>query len=425
MTEADRQDNPFPTHTLANGLRIVAQPMHGVESLAVGFCVATGARDEREDQSGISHFVDGLAFQGTARRDVRELTEAFEDLGARHDASAGTELFWYTAQALARHLDTVVPLMAEVVRQPRFDKDEAEKVRDRQLQELAALEDEPMHKVLDVLQHEFFHGHPYGNNSLGTEATVRGLSVDALRAFWSATHLPNNTIFAAAGKLDFDSLVKAVEAACGNWTPGEVNPLPGAPEYAPRTSIILRESNQQHIGLGMQGVPIGHPDYYAVVLMGTILGGTMSSRLFTEVREKRGLAYGVGAYPLSLRDAGMIRIYAGTTPPKAHETVAVTLEELRKLEADGVREDELARAKTVLKSRVIMAGENSRVRRSAIGAALWYEGRVRTLDEVRTLIEAVTTDQIQAAAQRLRISSQFTLTAIGPRSAEELLGNEH
>jgi predicted Zn-dependent peptidase len=156
--------------------------------------------------------------------------------------------------------------------------------------------------------------------------------------------------------------------------------------------------------------------------MGTILGGSMSSRLFTEVREKRGLAYGVGAYPLSLRDAGMIRIYAGTVPPKAHETVAVILTELRKLEADGVREDELARAKTVLKSRIIMAGENTRVRRSAIGASLWYENRVRTLDEIRALIEAVTTGQIQQVAQRLQISSQFTLAAIGPRSAEELLG---
>jgi predicted Zn-dependent peptidase len=422
MTVADQAGNPFPTHTLANGLRIVAQPMQGVESLAIGFCVATGSRDEPPSEAGVSHFIDGLAYQGTARRDVRQLTEAFEDLGARHDASAGTELFWYTAQALSRHLDSVVGLMTEVVREPRFDPVEAEKVRDRQLQELAALEDEPMQKVLDVLQREFFYGHPYGQSGLGTEETIKHLNTDIVRSFWQNTHHPNNTIVSAAGKMDFEAFVRAIEARCGDWTPGTVEQLPAPPSYTPRVNVIQRDSNQQHIGLGMQGVPVGHQDYYAVALMGTILGGSMSSRLFTEVREKRGLAYGVGAYPLSLRDAGMIRIYAGTVPQKAHETVAVILNELRKLEADGIYEDELARAKTVLKSRIIMAGENTRVRRSAIGASLWYENRVRTLDEIRALIEAVTSGQIQQVAQRLQISSQFTLAAIGPRSAEELLG---
>jgi predicted Zn-dependent peptidase len=162
-----------------------------------------------------------------------------------------------------------------------------------------------------------------------------------------------------------------------------------------------------------------------MALMTTILGSGMNSRLFNEVREKRGLAYGVGASVVALRSAGLIRIYAGTVPPKAHETVAVTLEELRKLEADGVREDELERAKTSLKSRVIMGGESTRVRRGAIGSSLWYEGRVRTLDEIRTLIEAVTTTQIRDVARRLRIGSLYTVTGIGPRSAEELLGNEH
>ncbi|HEY8284255.1 MAG TPA: pitrilysin family protein [Chloroflexota bacterium] len=424
MTDSHSQGSPFPTHTLANGLRIVAQPMGGVESLALGFCVATGARDEEEHEAGASHFIDGLAFQGTAIRDTRALTEAFEDLGARRDASAGTELFWYAAQALGRHMDVLVPLMAEVVRRPRFDPEEAEKVRDRQLQEIAALEDEPAQKVLDLLQREYFHGHPYGRSVLGTPASVRALQPADLRAFWTRTQLPNNTIVAAAGKLDFDRLVTAVEAACGDWEPGGLLPLPEAPATKPRVSVVVRESNQQHIGIGVAGVPVGHPDYYAVALLATILGGSMNSRLFTEVREKRGLAYGVGAASASMRDAGMIRIYAGTVPAKAHETVAVTLDELRKLESGGVSDGELSRAKTVIKSRVVMGGENTRVRRNVIASSLWYENKVRTLDEIRALIDAVTAPQIQEAAVRLQIGSRYTLTAIGPRSAEELLGNE-
>lgn len=421
MTGATPTANPFPTHTLANGLQIIAQPMEGVESLAIGFCVATGARDEQPKEAGVSHFIDGLAYQGTARRDVRELTEAFEDLGARHDAGAGVELFWYTAHVLGRHMHAVTPLLAEVVREPRFDPAEAEKVRDRLLQELAQLEDEPMQKIFDVLQHEFFLGHPYGNSNQGTEQTIRALTTDDLRAFWARTHLPNNTIVAAAGKVDFDALVRAVEEACADWTPGAIAELPGAPTYEPRVKVLLRESNQQHIGIGVQGVGMGDPDYYTVALLGTILGGSMNSRLFNEVREKRGLAYGVGAYPGSLQRAGIIRIYAGTTPQKAHETVEVIFNELRKIEADGVTDEELARAKTLLKSKVIMGGERTTSRRNVIAGSLWYEGRVRTLDETRALIEEVSRDRVRDAARRLQLSSRYTLTAIGPRSAEELL----
>jgi predicted Zn-dependent peptidase len=425
MTGAQHTMNPFPTHTLDNGLRIVAQPMKGVESVALGFCVATGARDETPDDAGVSHFIDGLAFQGTARRSVRALTEAFEDLGARHDASAGTELFWYASHSLGRHLDQIVPLMAEVVREPLFDPDEAEKARDRHLQELAALEDEPMQKVLDVLQREFFAGHPCGNSTLGTVESVRSLTPDRLRAYWHRSHHPGSVVVAAAGKLDFTQFVGMVEGCCGDWAPGSVQSRSAPPVYQPRVAVLHRESNQEHIGIGILGVPVGHPDYYAVSLLATILGGSMNSRLFTEVREKRGLAYGVGAYPVALSDAGMIRIYAGTVPQKAHETVSVTLDELRKLEAGGVREDELVRAKTLVKSRLIMGGESTRVRRNTIGTSLWYEGFVRTLDELRNLIEAVPAEQIQAAARRLEISSRFTLAAIGPCTAEELLGNEH
>ncbi|MGH2347792.1 MAG: M16 family metallopeptidase [Chloroflexota bacterium] len=422
MADPHTEGSPFPTHTLANGLRIVAQPMLGVESLAFGVCVATGAGNEEPREAGAGHFIDGLAFQGTALRDTRALTEAFEDLGARRDANAGSELFWYAAQALGRHLEALVPLMAEVVRFPRFDPIEAEKVRDRQLQELAALEDEPAQKVMSLLQREYFHGHPYGNSVLGTPESVRALQTEDLRTFRLRTQMPNNTIIAAAGKLDFDRLVAIVEASCGDWAPGTLITLPEAPRAEPRVAGEVRESNQQHIAIGVAGVPVGHPDYYAVNLLATVLGGGMNSRLFTEVREKRGLAYGVGAGSGSMRTAGMIRIYAGTVPAKAHETVAVTLEELRKLEADGVSEEELARAKTMIKSRVIMGGENTRVRRNVIGSSLWYENKVRTLAEVRALIDAVTTDQVREAAVRLRIGSRFTLTAIGPRTAEEIAG---
>ncbi len=424
MTVVDVSEQVFPRHRLANGLQIVAQPMEGVESVALGYTILAGAGNERPDEAGISHFVESMAFQGTQTRSVQELTEAFEDIGANTGSGAGSEFSSYSASLLGRNLAPALELLTDVVLHPGFVGDELPKARDRILQEIAQLEDEPMRKVLDLLRREYFRGHPLGNETIGTTETVTALTQSDLQNYWARRYGAGNALLSVAGKFDFDAVVRQVEDLCREWPAGETAPLPPAPAPERHATVLHKESTQQHIGIAVPGVGATSPDYYAVALMVATLGGSMNSRLFMEVREKRSLAYGVGAYFIPLKDVGMIQVYAGTTPEKADQTVAVVLDELGKLAADGVTEDELRRAKILLKSRVIMGSESTGARRGAIASGWLYERRIRTLEEIREQIDAVTTDGVRRVAGGLGLTDRVVLTAIGPRSEEELTGGK-
>ncbi len=424
MTAVDTSEQIFPRHRLSNGLYIVAQPMGGVESIAFGYTIGAGARNERPDEAGVSHFVESMAFQGTATRSVQELTEAFEDIGAGTGAGADTEFTSYSASLLGRNLAPALELLTDVALHPGFVPDEFPKVRDRILQEIAQIEDEPMRKVLDLLRREYFKGHPLANEVTGTAETVAALTREDLQEYWRRQYTAGNVVFSIAGKFDFDAVVRQVEELCADWPTGEPTALPPVPAPRRHAVTLHKESTQQHIGIGFPGVPAGSDDYYAMALMATTLGGSMNSRLFLEVREKRSLAYGIGAYFTPLKEAGFVRVYAGTTPDKADQTVGVVLDELAKLEAGGVTEDELRRAKTLLKSNVIMRSESTGVRRRAIATGWLYEGRIRTLDEIRQQIDAVTTGDIKRLASSLGMTTNVVLTAIGPRTQEELTGGK-
>lgn len=423
MTDQGAGGHGFPTHRLANGLQIVGQPMAGVESAALGLMVIAGSRDESAGISGAAHFVESIAFQGTTHRDARALTEAFEAIGARYGAGAGTEYTWYSAQVLARHLPAALELLADVVRHPAFPEDEVPKVQSRLLQEIAQMEDQPMSLVGELMARTYFGDHPLGNSVQGTRETISGLDRSALRAFWQGQYAPNRTILAVAGKIDFDAVVREAERVLGDWPAG--TPEPVLPNFQPaaRRAVLQRESNQQHIALACPAVTVGDPEYYTGLIMVDIFGGSMNSRLFDEVREKRGLAYGVGASLITTKAAGLMRIYCGTTPEKAHESVEVIQAEMRKLAEGGVTEEELRLAQTSLKSSIIMRNESAGARRAVLGTQWWYLGLVRTLEETRQQIEAVTAERVNALVRRLDMADRLTLAAIGPRSAEELIKN--
>ncbi len=422
MSAVDASERLFPRHQLGNGLQIIAQPMQGVESASLGYLIAAGARDERPAEAGISHFVESMGFQGTATRSVQELTEAFENIGARYDSGAETEFSGYSASVLGRNLAPALELITDVVLHPGFVPDELPKARDRILQEIAQLEDEPMRKVLDLLRREYFKGHPLGNDVVGTAETVAAITRDDLQEYWQRQYTAGNVVLAVAGKLDFDALVRQVEDLCAAWPSGQSAPMPPVPPPQRHATVVHKDSAQQHIGLGFPAVAVGSDDYYAMALLAATLGGSMNSRLFLEVREKRSLAYGIGAYFTPLKETGFVRIYAGTVPEKADQTVAVILDELGKLEDDGVTEDELWRAKTLLKSNVIMRSESTGVRRRTIATSWWYERRVRTLEEIKERIDAVTTADVKRLAGSLGMTTNVVLTAVGPRSEEELTG---
>jgi predicted Zn-dependent peptidase len=421
----------FPVHRLANGLTIVGQPMPRLVSVAVGFLLPAGARFEDGEEAnapsaepcpaGISHFVEALGFQGTRHRDAHALTAAFEEIGARRDSSTEPEFTWYTATVLSRHLPAALELLVDVIRYPAFAPDEVPKVRGRILQAIAQQEDEPARKAMSLLRAAYFGDHPLGHPPLGTPETVAAITRDDLHAYWRARYTAGASIVAVAGRFDFDAVCRQIEELCADWAPGSARaPLPSL-TLASCVRVAPKETSQQHIAMGLPGLPAGHPDIYVAAVLGLVFGGSMNSRLFAEVREKRGLAYSVSAGHVSMENAGMYRIYAGTTPDKADQTVAVIIDEARRLAEHGITAAELERARTKLKSSVVMAGESSAVRRRVIGASWWYERRVRTLDVVRRRIDEVDLDRVGALARTLALGQTVVITAVGPRPEEELV----
>jgi predicted Zn-dependent peptidase len=424
MTADVNHASTFPMHRLANGLQIIGQPMGGVQSAALGFMMIAGSRDEMPEESGVAHFVESLALQGTETRDARALTGAFEEIGARFGAGANTETTWYSAQVLGRHLPTALELLSDVLRAPAFAPAEAAKVQGWLLQEIAQMEDQPMSLVGELLARTYFGAHPLGNSVHGTRETVGQLSEQSARSFWQRTHAPNRTILAVAGNIDFDAVVRQAEDLLSDWQSGP--PEPELPPVTPTNgrAALTRESNQQHIAMACPAVHVNDPEYFTAATLSTILGGGMNSRLFEEVREKRGLAYGVGCGLTALKTVGLLRVYAGTTPEKAHETAAVIRDELRRIADEGVTEDELVLAQTSLKSSVVMRNESTAARRAVIASQWWYRGAVRTLEETKREIEAVTVERVNALTRHLEMADRLTVATIGPRPVEELIPND-
>ncbi len=419
MSGASAPHNYF-YHAFPNGLQVVGQRMPSLSSITFGMQFGAGSKDEPKEQYGLAHLMESMIFQGTKSRTVRQLTEAFESLGARKGGSAGTETSMFWCQIVNRHLNPALELLADVLLEPTFPAAEFEQMRQVALQTIRRREDEPMSRISDLLLEQFYLGSNLGRRLIGTRESVEALTPEDLRAFWDRLYRPGNALFAIAGNFDWEQVVDRLGTLFGAWS-GKGTPAPAEPpKVTNRIAIQPYEGQQEHIGLAVPSVTIGDPDYYAAQLMSEIFGGSMTSRLFVEVREKRGLVYAVSARFGSSSVSGRFWMYAGTTPEKAHETMKVMIDQLHKLEAEGVTEDELRRAKTQLKSELVMHAETSSARMGAIAHSWWFEHKLKTIHEVREAIDAVTREQILGLLKRFPVTEPLVLTAIGPCSREQL-----
>lgn len=407
-------------HAFPNGLQVVGQRMPSLSSITFGVQFGAGTKDEPTEQYGLAHLMESMMFQGTKSRTVRQLTEAFETLGARKGGSASTETSTYWCQLVARQLDPALDLIADIVLEPTFPSEEFEQMRQVALQTIRRREDEPMSRLSDLLLETFYLGSNLGRRMIGTRESVEALTPEDLRAFWERLYRPGNALFAIAGNFDWDHLIGRLDTLFGGWA-GKGEPLAAErPKLGNRVVIQHYDGQQEHIGLAAPNVTFGDPDYYAAQLLSEIFGGGMTSRLFAEVREKRGLVYAVSSRFGASSVTGRFHLYAGTTPEKAHETMQVMIEEMRKLEAEGVTGDELRRAKVQLKSELVMHAETSSARMGAIAHSWWFEHRLKTIQEVREAIDAVTREQILGLLKRFPLTEPLVVTAIGPCSREQL-----
>jgi predicted Zn-dependent peptidase len=410
-------------HTFDNGLQMVGQRMPSLSSVTFGIQLAAGFKDEPEEQSGLTSLLAEVVFQGTEQRNVRQLTEDFEAIGARKGGEAGTEFARYTCQVVHNQFGRALELMSDVVLHPTFPEDGFRQMRDVQLQEIRRRDDEPMRRIFDLVRDRFYAGTHLGRVALGTRETVSALVPDHLRGFWGDRYKPDGSLFVIAGNFDWDDAVSRVGELFGGWTGTPPASAPEHPNPVRAVAIEQQEGNQEHIGMAFPFPRYGDPDYYAALVLSEIFGGGMTARLFREVREKRGLVYSVAAMFAPNGSYGAEFIYGGTTPEKSHETVQVILDQLRELFAHGVTEDELTRAKVQLKSELVMRGESSSARMASLARTWWFERRLTTIQEVKEAVDAVTREQIQHLLDRFPPADRLVVAAIGPRTRDELIGD--
>ncbi|ACZ41100.1 peptidase M16 domain protein [Thermobaculum terrenum ATCC BAA-798] len=407
---------------LPNGLTVLGERLEGVRSLALGFIVGAGSSYDPDDKSGLAHFTETMLLEGTTNRTSRQISDSLDSLGVSYGTSLDAETIGLSGVMVSSRLEPALEIFADILQNPSFPEDEMEQTRSSILQELRREEDEPMVKVRDLLRRVYYEGHPYSKRPTGEPDVISSLSSADLREYHASYFNPANTVCAAAGDLDWDLFRSLVEKFLGGWKPGTKAPEIGPPHPRPQLYVENQQTQQEHIAGAAPSVPFGHDDYYAAIIAAEILGGGMSSRLFVEVREKRGLVYSVGASYSPGRYQGSWRIYAGTTPERASQTYSVLMEELHKLDSEGVSEEEFRRFQALTRSHVLMAGESTSARLRSLLTSWWYEGRIKPLSYIRERIDAVTVDQVNKVVREWPLSSNLVLCALGPSTKESLVG---
>jgi predicted Zn-dependent peptidase len=402
---------------LDSGLRVVTEALPELRSVTIGAWVGTGSRDETDAQSGASHFLEHLLFKGTPERSAREIAEAVESVGGEMNAFTGQEETVFYVRVPDAHLGLAVDILSDVLWRPAFRPDEVDSERQVILEEIGMRDDTPDDLVHDLFAGALFPGHPLGRSVLGTDSSIEAMPRDDIAAYHAAHYRPGNIVIAAAGNLTHDDLVSRLAprvSALDGSRPGREADGFAAPKSV---AVIERPTEQAHVVVGMRAVSHLDPDRYALTVLNQALGGGMSSRLFQEVREERGLAYSVFSYRGAFADTGMLAIYAGTSPERVHETLAVIDAELDRLVTEhGLPARELDAAKGHLKGSIAMSLETSSSRMRRLGRAELIEGEIPSLDEIVARIDAVSGDDVERVVERVIADRPRTLATVGPFS---------
>ncbi len=403
-------------HTYANGLVLLAEPMPSVQSAAFTLLLPAGAAYENADgldpKGGAATMAAEWITRGAGPRDSRELLTALDNLGVSHAESAQTLHTSLAGATLKRNLEPALEILADMVLDPHLEDDEIEPIRALCLQNLRSLEDDPGSKVIYELRRRHFPD-PWGRPSPGTTEGVSSLTPEDLRRFLERSYRPNGAILGVAGAIDWPMLRDAVGRLFGDW---QAQPAPAVVEQpaGPDRDHIVRETQQIQIALAYPTATVSSPDYYRARAAAAILGGYSSARLFTEVREKRGLCYSVyAAYEGQLERAAML-CYAGTSTDRAQETLDVVLEEVARLGHSGVALDELETMRAGLKSSLIMAQESSMSRSGALASDWFFLGRVRPIEEIAAELDALTPEAVSDYATTFEKDGKPTILTLGP-----------
>jgi predicted Zn-dependent peptidase len=386
--------------------------MPAMQSAAMTLLVPAGGAGDPSDQGGAASILSDLVLRGAGERNSRDLTDYLDSLGLQRSSSVGTYHTRFACAALAEKVIESLDAYADIVQCPQLPADGFEAARDLSLQGLAGIDDDPRQKLLIELR-KWHWPDPFGRNSMGVSAELEKLSLDDVKLDFKQRYQPKDAILSIAGNIDFGSLKDRVEKLFGSWAAKpqaeiRLTPPPGNRHHE------TQKSEQTHIGIAYPSVIETDPDYYTVRMAMEILSGGMSGRLFTEVREKRGLVYNVSAGYSSLKTMGSILGYAGTSNDRAQATLDTFIAELHRL-SEGVAQAELDRAKIGLKASTIMQDESTSARAGAIAHDFFIRGRIRTLDEIKSAIDSITLDQVNAYL-KTHPPGPFTIVTVGPKA---------
>ncbi|HVX99949.1 MAG TPA: pitrilysin family protein [Pseudorhodoplanes sp.] len=397
---------------LPSGLTVVTDAIPHLETASLGVWVGAGCRDERPDEHGISHLLEHMAFKGTTRRTARQIAEEIEAVGGDLNAATSVETTAYYARVLRSDVGLALDVLADILADPTFSPDELAREKNVIMQEIGASEDSPDDVVFDHLQTQAFPGQPIGRAILGTRESVGSFDAARLRAYLARNYRGPDMVVAASGAVDHAMIVAEVERLFASFT-GSRAPEPEPARFVGGAHIETRDLEQVHIAFALEGVPQRDPNLFSLQVFTNILGGGMSSRLFQEVREKRGLCYSIYNFHMAYADTGFYGLYAGTDAADVPELIRVAIGELNNA-AQTVTEAEVNRAKAQMKAGLLMALESSSARAEQLARQIIAYGRPIPLSELVEKIEAVTVETARAAGRALIARSKPAIAALGP-----------
>ena len=402
---------------LSSGLSVVTDRMPHLESASLGVWVGAGSRDEKADEHGISHLLEHMAFKGTKKRTARQIAETIEAVGGDLNAATSVESTGYFARVLKADVNLALDVLADILSEPTFDPEELRREQNVITQEIGATEDAPDDLVFDRLQETAFPDQPIGRSILGTPDTVRSFSAKSLRTYLARNYRAPNMLVAAAGAVDHAQIVAEAEHRVASFV-GPDAPQPEPAKFGGGTRVETRDLEQVHIALALQGVPVRDPSLYSLQVFTSVLGGGMSSRLFQEVREIRGLCYTIQAFHMPYSDTGLFGLYAGTDEADAPELMRVVIDQIESA-TETLNEAEISRAKAQMKAGLLMALESSEARLGQIARQMLAFGRPIPLDEIVAKVEAVTVESARAAGRALIGRGRPAIAALGPGNGLE------
>ena len=403
--------------TLPNGVRVVTETIDHVQSISLGIWVATGARFEDHERRGISHFLEHMLFKGTEKRPTaKQIADEMDAVGGYLNAFTDKEYTCYYARTLAEHLPLAVDILSDMYMNSRFDPEETARERKVVLEEIKRRDDDPDDLVHDLFAETIYPDHPLGLPVIGRAEVVAALTPEDLRSYMMQYYGPEAVILSAAGNLEHERVVALAQDTLGQMK-GAVSPTSlSAPQTKRGLLHYTRPTEQVNFCIGTRGYGQMDEDKYALAIIDTVLGGSMGSRLFQEIREKRGLAYSVGSYAATHREGGYFAAYGGTSPDTYEECLALVREEFARVRREGISEGEMQRSKNQFRGSIIMAQESMSSRMNRIGKSEVYFDRVIPLDEIVAAIEGVTHDDIRRVAEAVfpEDADALTVAAVGP-----------